>query len=74
MSPNVLLLEEIAERSGGKVYYVDQLTQLVERIAAQSVTRDKQDVQKLWQSWWTLILFVLLITMEWGLRKWAGLP
>jgi len=74
LSPNVSLLEEIAERSGGKVYYVDQLTQLVERIAAQSVTRDKQDVQKLWQSWWTLILFVLLITMEWGLRKWAGLP
>ena len=29
---------------------------------------------RLWQSWLTLVAFLVLLTVEWVVRKWAGLP
>jgi len=74
LSPNWPLMEEIAAKSGGQVYTPETADELIEKLESRSVTRETREVNRLWQSWWTLILFLVLITTEWGMRKWVGLP
>ena len=68
------LLKELADRSGGKVYTAEDAKELVERLANESVPHTDHFEWRLWQSWWVLLAVVLLLTVEWVARKWAGLP
>jgi hypothetical protein len=74
LSVNLPLLEEIAAKSGGAVYTPETVGGLIDRLAEQSATRSYTVETKLWQSWAALVLFVLMMAAEWGVRKWAGLP
>lgn len=74
LAANLPLLEELAQASGGKVYAIENAKDLIESLAAQSATREYFIEHPLRQSWWILGLFLILITLEWILRKWAGLP
>jgi len=68
------LLEEIAAKSGGKVFTAEDAGQLVDLLVSQSVPYSERHEQKLWQ-WWVLLALVLaLLTVEWAGRKLAGLP
>jgi hypothetical protein len=68
------LLEEIAAKSGGKVFTAEDAGQLVELLVNQSVPYTERHEQKLWQ-WWVLLALVLtFLTLEWAGRKLAGLP
>jgi hypothetical protein len=68
------LLEDLAAKSGGKVYAPEQVGELAEQLLKQTATRTYPVETKLGQSWWTLIAFLLLVTVEWVARKWVGLP
>jgi hypothetical protein len=68
------LREEIAAKSGGKVFTAEDAGQLVELLVNQSVSRTERREQKLWQWWVPLALVLTLLTVEWAARKWAGLP
>jgi hypothetical protein len=68
------LLEEIAARSGGKVFAAEDAGALVELLAKKSVPHLERREQRLWQWWVLLVLVVGLLTLEWAGRKLAGLP
>lgn len=74
LQANRPLLEDIAARSGGQVFEADQTSDLLERLRASAATRRVQVETRLGRSWWTLIVLTLLLTAEWVLRKWSGLP
>ncbi len=74
LAANLSLLEELSQAGGGKVYTIENAKELVDALAAQSATREYFVERPLRQSWWILGLFLAFVTLEWILRKWAGLP
>ncbi len=73
LSADYPLLEELATVTGGKVYTPETLDELVERLQTQTATVEHRTVRPVRQSWWTLVVILLLLSAEWGLRKWNGL-
>lgn len=71
---NQPLLEELAAKSGGKVFTPETAAGLAELLTQRQATRTEHAEMKLWRSWPTLFLFLALLTLEWAGRKWAGLP
>jgi hypothetical protein len=74
LASNWPLLEEIAVNSGGEFYTPDQATELAKKLTSRAVTRPEHAENRLWQWWPMLVLLLLLLTLEWVGRKWAGLP
>ncbi len=74
LSTNWLLLQELAQRSGGQVYTAENAKELGDKLASQVMTRTVPTERKLWQEWATLLIFLGFVTAEWVGRKWAGLP
>jgi hypothetical protein len=68
------LLEEIAAKSGGKVFTPQDAAQLVKLLASKSISHVERNEQQLWQWWAFLVLVLALLTVEWAGRKLAGLP
>jgi hypothetical protein len=68
------LLEDLASASGGRVFTPEDAGELANLLANETVQHTEHREQRLWQSWVMLALVVLLLTLEWGARKWAGLP
>ena len=68
------LLEELASKSGGKVFTPENAGELASLLAKQSVPYVEHFEQRLWQWWVVLVLVVSLLTLEWVGRKLAGLP
>ena len=75
LETNWALLKELAEKNGtGKVYTVEDAEELIALLGQKAVTKTESDESKLWQWPWILVVVVLLLTAEWVLRKWMGLP
>jgi hypothetical protein len=74
LSANRELLEQIATASGGKVYTPETLGELTEALTARAATREETVRLPARRSWWVLGLVAALLTAEWVLRKWSGLP
>ncbi len=74
LSANQPLLEELAVKSGGKVFGPENTQELVDLLTHQASVRWHHTETRLWEWWPTLGLFLLLLTVEWVVRKWAGLP
>lgn len=74
LAANLSLLEELAQCGGGKVYSIENAKELIDALTAQSATREYFIERPLRQSWWPLGIFLAFLTLEWILRKWAGLP
>jgi hypothetical protein len=74
LATNWPLLEELAAKSGGRVFTPENATELVDLLTRQSVTRQQHTENPLWQWWVTLVLLLGLLTLEWVGRKLAGLP
>ncbi len=74
LHPRWPLLEEIAAKSGGKVFAAEDAGALVELLAKKTVPHVERHEQRLWQWWGMLALVVGLLTLEWAGRKLAGLP
>jgi hypothetical protein len=71
---NLPLLEEIAAKSGGKVFTAENANELADLLAQKTAVREFRTDTKLWEAWPTLVAFLVLLTLEWLVRKWAGLP
>ncbi len=74
LAANLSLLEELAQAGNGKVYSIETSQELLDAIKAQSAKREYFIEHQLRQSWWVLGIFLAFLTIEWILRKWAGLP
>jgi hypothetical protein len=68
------LLEELASKSGGKVFTPEDAPELADLLASQVVPYVEHHELRLWQWWVVLALVVSLLTVEWVGRKLAGLP
>jgi hypothetical protein len=68
------LLEELASKTGGKVFTPDEADQLRELLILRSKPHTDHYAQRLWEWWVLLVLIVGLLTVEWVARKFAGLP
>ena len=67
------VLARIAEATGGSVIELDQLETAFAAVQDRSVKVPDDLVEPLWDSRLVLGLFVLMISMEWILRKKYGL-
>ncbi len=74
ISCNRNFLEQIATRSNGRVLEPWQLSELPELLAPQNTADSVMQEQTLWDHWVILLLFFILLTAEWVIRKINGLP
>jgi hypothetical protein len=74
LAANWDLLHEIADKSGGRFLKIEEAGDLLQLLAPQVDESSRPTEHKLWQSWTTLVLVLLLLTVEWVGRKLAGLP
>lgn len=73
LSANVSLLEGIARESGGRVFDLASVNELVDRLVSHPVEKEIEVSTPLRRSWWTFALVSLLLTVEWLIRKRFGL-
>ncbi len=73
LSLNEDLLKRIAEESGGKYLREEASSQLREMIASLETGRVVETETVLWQSYWWFSAVLLLLSIEWILRKRLGL-
>jgi hypothetical protein len=74
LATNWPLLDELAAKSGGKVFTAETAPELVELLTSQTAVHVEHHEFRLWQWWVTLVAFLVLLTLEWVARKLAGLP
>jgi len=70
------LLEEIALRTGGRILAPEELATYLDEMIENgppNVTQKRVSRLTLWDNWWVLLLFSLLLSTEWFLRKKRGL-
>ncbi len=74
LSANRTLLQELADKSQGRLFFPDTLAKLPQRLVPREF-RDKQaETPTLWDTWPIMVLFFALLTIEWIVRKLNGLP
>jgi hypothetical protein len=64
----------LAAKSGGRVYTPENADELVKKLVASADAPPVKNETPLWQWPVLFILVVMLLTVEWVARKWAGLP
>lgn len=70
---NEILLKQMAAASNGSYLREEHIDQLVELLSPLSSGRVVESDTLLWQSYWWFAAIVILLTLEWFLRKRAGL-
>ena len=73
LSLNEDLLRQIATASGGEYLREEQCDDLVQRLAPMSSGQVIESDTVLWQSWWWFVPIILLLTIEWIIRKRSGM-
>lgn len=67
------LLREMSNAGAGEYFREEQGDALIERLAPLSSGQVIESDTVLWQSWWWFVPIVMLLTIEWILRKRFGL-
>jgi len=73
LSLNEDLLRQMAEASGGRYFREENFDRVLELLAPMTQGRVIESDTVLWQSWWWFLPIVGLLTIEWLLRKRAGM-
>lgn len=68
------LLEDIAKRSQGEVFELGRIDSLVESLPLRQAPVTITKIIPLWHNWGVLLVVMLLLISEWGLRRWKGIP
>jgi len=68
------LLTELAGAAGGELLLLDQLDRLPEKFLHTEVSTSTRYEFELWNHWTAMLVFFGLLTAEWVVRKWNGLP
>lgn len=67
------LLQQLAFHSGGTYLREEEIGRLADLLKPLSQGRVEESETILWQSWWWFVPLVLLLTLEWVLRKRSGM-
>jgi hypothetical protein len=73
LSLNEDLLRQVSLAGGGEYLREEQCDALIDRLAPLSTGQVIESDTVLWQSWWWFLPIVLLLTIEWMLRKRFGM-
>lgn len=74
LTPDVALLAELAERTGGAVIPARKLESFAAGLARSAAPITEETLDPLWHKWWVLLIAVLCFCAEWGVRRFHGLP
>jgi hypothetical protein len=74
LGTNWTLLDELAVKSGGKLFVPETAGELADLLVKKSIPIAEHHEQRVYRWWVFLVLVVCLMTVEWVMRKWAGLP
>ncbi len=66
--------ERIATASGGKIIELNQLNDFCKSIPVHSSMATEVRVTPWWHNWMLFVLAIGCLVIEWGLRRWKGLP
>lgn len=75
LTANHQLLKNIANNSGGKFISQDRINEVsnyFKDLAAKSITRSDEKLQSIINNPWLLLLFLILVSTEWFIRKYNG--
>ena len=67
-------LEEVAQASGGEIIDDDRLDAFVASLPSRKVPVTQTWVYPIWHRPWVMLLAILCLCGEWGLRRWKGMP
>jgi hypothetical protein len=67
------LLKQMAQRSHGRYFREEDMKQLISRLEPLSKGRIVVTETALWRSYWWFVPIMMLLTIEWVLRKRAGM-
>jgi hypothetical protein len=67
------LLRKISLKTGGNYFHWDSRNELIDHIEQRTITKRKVVYIEPHNEWWILIGFIVLLTVEWSLRRRAGL-
>jgi hypothetical protein len=69
------VLQSLAAMTGGKSLLPEQLPELIKELSkkGETLVQKHQTDRSLWDHWWLFLLFLLLLALEWFLRKRWGL-
>jgi hypothetical protein len=73
LSLNEDLLQQIAHASGGRYFREENIDRVLQMLEPMSQGRVVESDTVLWQSWWWFLPIIGLFSIEWVLRKRAGM-
>jgi hypothetical protein len=73
LSRNREILAEMATHAHGFYFEEEDIDGAVSAIEPLSRGKVIESTTTLWQSYWWFAAVILLLTMDWGLRKWEGM-
>jgi len=74
LSADRTLLEQFAAATNGAVFLPHQLDELLDRLNPEWRTLEQKQDFPLWNHWLLFVMIVAIVTAEWLVRKWHGLP
>lgn len=74
LQPNVALLEAIAGRTGGSLVQPSDLASFVRGLPGREAPVMESRTNPLWHTPWIFALALGCFLVEWGVRRWRGLP
>jgi uncharacterized membrane protein len=72
--PDLKLLEQLAERSGGEVIQLEDLDSFVSSLPSRKIPITETRVEPWWHRPWLVLFAIGCLCGEWALRRWKGLP
>jgi len=67
------VLREMTEHAQGRYYREEDVDELVSFLEPYSSEDIMESELVLWQSWWWFLPIIALLSVEWGVRKYAGM-
>ena len=74
LSANRKLLTMMADLSGGKMIEPEEIHLIPDFFKKEVSPKSQQEEVELWDHWLIMLVFFVLLTTEWVLRKVNGLP
>ena len=74
LQPNVALLEQLARRTGGEIVPTASLAAFVRHLPQRNAPVMEMAVTPLWHTPILLAFALACFCLEWGLRRWKGMP
>ena len=72
--PDTDSLRRLAEKSGGEIVNEKDIAQFVSSLPTRKVPIMEARVEPLWHRPWLVLCAIGCLVLEWGIRRWKGMP